>query len=442
MPDDTTTSNKLNKIRSELNFEKWTIWQPTNSRHQAEQRILQRNINLPDGSQLSAKVEVLYTSKGVLTTEDQKVYYALIKIWEESGRTTEQTTFSLREIARILNKTWGANTLRCIEQALLRLRVTSFIWENSYYDNSTKETFELLEAFNILSDLKISRRKKGRAVREEEGYFKFNELILRNLTAGYTKPMLIDVVIGFHSEIAQLLYTRIDLVLADKHHYERKTKELFEELGLEGKSYTRPGKRKQMLEKALGELQGSRLSTGIISAARIEKTKDEQDYKVVIRKSGRMTAAKKPLPPLNPPVTSPAQDLLNYFYKRFHQIENINYSPKELEQAQQLIQQCGFEEAKYVIDYSYKAAISTHYAPQTLNGIRQYIEKALATFTAFKQRKTTQTQIQSCSLCDDNGLVTLQDIEGNTLTTKCLHDAERMEEIENKQGLKRINPEK
>jgi len=427
---------KLNKIRSELNLEKWTIWQPTNSRNQAEVKILQRKVELPDGSQLSAKVEVLYTTKGVLTTEDQKVYYALIKIWEENGRSMEQTHFSLRAIARILNKTWGPNTIKCIEQALIRLRVTSFIWENSYYDNSSKETFELLEAFNILADLKIGRKKKGNSIKEEEGYFKFNDLILKNLTAGYTKPTLIEVVIGFHSEIAQLLYTRIDLILADKYHYERRSKELFEELGLHSKSYARPGKRKQMLERALAELQGNELSTGVIRSATLEKTTDGQDYKIVIRKSHKKSTTAKKITPA--PLMAQAQTLLSHFYKRFHQLENVEYTAQDIEQALSWIEHYNFDNARYIIDYSYQAALHSHYLPQTLNGLRQYTNKALAQLTTVQQQTTAHNQIQSCSLCDDNGLVTLQDSRGRIFTTKCVHDQKRMEEIESKRNLKRM----
>jgi len=41
----------------------------------------------------------------------------------------------------------------------------------------------------------------------------------------------------FQSEVAQLLYTHIDLILFDKRQYERRTKELFDELGIRGIAY-------------------------------------------------------------------------------------------------------------------------------------------------------------------------------------------------------------
>ena len=74
-------------------------------------------------------------------------------------------------------------------------------------------------------------------VNKEVGYFRFDDFILKNLLANYTKPVLLDTVLSFESEIAQILYTYLDLILYDKPTYERRTKELFEDLELNGKTY-------------------------------------------------------------------------------------------------------------------------------------------------------------------------------------------------------------
>ena len=76
----------VEKIRSELNIEKWSIWHPTNSRKKPKVRVIARQIDLPNGNQAITKVKVGFTDLGVLTTDDQKVYYALIKMWEEDER--------------------------------------------------------------------------------------------------------------------------------------------------------------------------------------------------------------------------------------------------------------------------------------------------------------------------------------------------------------------
>lgn len=280
----------LEKVRPDLNLEKWSIWQPAYS-HNKKTRILRRETTDDQGNTLTSQVTIGYVDEiGTLTTEDQKTCYALIKIWENGGRATEQTHFSLRKISKVKKKRWGGNVIDSETHSLTRLRAIPLILKNAYYNSMTKETIDVLDTFNILADLKIIKRKIDGHVTKEAGYFKFNDYILNNLLNNYTKPVLLDVVLSFKSEIAQLLYTHIDLVMARRDYYERRTKELFfDDLGLRGETeYKYPSGRKRKLEKALRELQGVRLSTGVITRATLEKTKDGKDYKIVIEKNGQI----------------------------------------------------------------------------------------------------------------------------------------------------------
>jgi hypothetical protein len=276
---------EIEVIRPELNLEKWSIWQPAKSKNQPRERLLRREVTLLNGGKILAEVEIGFTNRGMLTTEDQKTYYALIQHWEEKGRSTQQTFFSLRRLAKILKKKWGTNVIESLSSSLLRLRFTPFIWRNSFYDKSTSETREILDTFTILSDLKIVRRKKDGVRSQEVGYFSFNDFILENLLRNHTKPLFVEVLLSFKSEIAQLLYTYLDLIMANRDSYERKTKELFEDLGLEGKTYKNPSDRKRVIEKALRELRGVRLTTGILSTALLRRTQDGEDDKVVFKKT-------------------------------------------------------------------------------------------------------------------------------------------------------------
>ena len=112
------TKTSVEKIRPDLNLEKWSIWQPSKSKTKPRARIFRREIVLPDGRKVSAEVEVGFTQKGMLTTEDQKTFYALIKIWEEKGKPTEQTFYSSRGLARIL----GLQALAAVNLLLARFR--------------------------------------------------------------------------------------------------------------------------------------------------------------------------------------------------------------------------------------------------------------------------------------------------------------------------------
>ena len=62
----------LERIRPDLNIEKWSIWQPAKSKNAPTVRIFEREVNLDGGSTLTAQVEIGFTQRGTFTTEDQK----------------------------------------------------------------------------------------------------------------------------------------------------------------------------------------------------------------------------------------------------------------------------------------------------------------------------------------------------------------------------------
>jgi hypothetical protein len=214
----------------------------------------------------------------------------------------------------------------------------------------------------------------------------------------------LDTVLSFESEVAQIFYTYLDLIMADKSSYERRTKELFDDLGLTGKAYSNRSNRKQVLERALRELQGAPLTTGRIIIAELEKTKDKKDYKVVIRKGPRHA----PIQELDTPdadrgervpaerlqgkeeITTHAEELVRYFYRVFHGVEATHPVSPAVPQAITLIAQHGLEKAKYVVDFAHVAAPQTNYTPQTFGGILHYTSRAVADFDRQKIEKARQ----------------------------------------------------
>jgi hypothetical protein len=398
------------KIRPELTIEKWpAIWRPAKSQNAPEVRTFERSVTLRDGTSGTAKVEVGFTHLGNLTTEDQKTYYALIKQWESKGRSSEFTYFSTRKLARLLKKQWGTNVIESTTESLRRLRTTPFAWTNSYRDSATREEIEVLDTFTILSDLKIIRRKSDGHITREAGYFRFHDMMLKNLIANHTKPLRFDVILGFKSEIAQLLYSHVDLVLARNDHYERRSKELFDDLGLRGTSYRNASDRRRKLNRALVELRGAPLSTGILRSAGIERTKDRKDYKVVFRKTSHeplfsTDTTEKPMavmtsqsktPAEEGPLMTQAVELVSHFHRLFLRAENSYPRPREIVQAVSLIASHGFDQAKRIVTFSYRAAQETNYRPQTFGGILQYKSRALAYFElqAYEKRTAENAKI-------------------------------------------------
>jgi hypothetical protein len=219
-------------------------------------------------------------------------------------------------------------------------------------------------------------------------------------------------VLGFKSEIAQILYTYLDLIMARRNYYERKTKELFDDLGLAGEvEYRYPSGRKRQLEKALNELKGVRLTTGVITTIALERTKDGTDYKLIVQKSaraslsvgehsqdaseqdasesGRQRGAEPQSTAATNALTVQAKELVAHFFKRFHNVETSYPTSKAINQAISLITQYGIDQARHIVDFAHTVAQESNYKPQTFGGILQYTSRALADYEHAKQRSQT-----------------------------------------------------
>jgi hypothetical protein len=418
--DSTKTIQKTRpeKIRVELNVEKWpAIWRPASSNKSPSLRTLERGIALPDGTRGTAKLEVGFTHLGTITTEDQKMFYALIRHWEENGKPADRPVyFSDRVIARLLKKRgWGTNVITAITASLRRLRTTPLRWIKSYHrQESPDREMEEETLFNFLDTLKIVTRKEHGHVTNQQGYFQFDREILSNLLHQYTKPLLDEEFFRLQTEIGQLLYTHVDLILATKDErgrmrtfYERKTRDLFYDLGLlqENSSYKYPSNRKQALLRPVAELQGCRLSTGVLKSIVIEKTSDGKDYKVVFQKGrvqDEVALAQAESPPAKPepearaavvvnhyakpenPTLRQAQELISHFYKIFHSVDNHQPQTREMTHAMSLISQHGLVQAKQIVDFAHTESAKTDYFIQHFGGILSYASRAVASLERSK----------------------------------------------------------
>jgi hypothetical protein len=335
----------------------------------------------------------------------------LIRHWEENGKPADRPVyFSDRVISRLLKKKgWGSNVIAAITGSLRRLRTTPLRWIKSYHkkDNPERE-YEEETFFNFLDTLKIVTRKEHGHVTNQQGYFQFDKEILANLLNQYTKPLLDEEFFKLRTEIGQLLYTHVDLVMADKFRYERCSKELFFDLGLlkDNPSYRYASNRKQALTRPITELQGRRLSTGVLKTIAIERTKDGRDYKVVFQK-GRAAAISElqeetttedrsdnqsevvvnDYSKRTDPLVSQAKEVLAHFHKLFHGVETHYPQTRETAQALTLIGQHGLERAKHLVGFAKHAASASSYTPQTFGGILQYTSRALADFDRHHKAK-------------------------------------------------------
>src|SRR5881392_4098767 len=159
----TLRARVIEKIRSELNIEKWpSIWQPAKSKNKPALRVMEREMSAADGNRVVSRVEVGFTQLGTLTTEEQKMLYVLIKLWEDNGKPDTQVFFSSRALARLLKKKgWGSNVITAITKSLRKLRTIPIEWINSYYDQ-TKQGAVVVDRrpFTLLGELRVVERKQ------------------------------------------------------------------------------------------------------------------------------------------------------------------------------------------------------------------------------------------------------------------------------------------
>jgi hypothetical protein len=86
-----------------------------------------------------------------------------------------------------------------------------------------------------------------------------------------------------------------------------------------------------------------------------------------------------------------AHALVTAFYQRFYGLTQVTASPKELEHATALLAQHGEAKAHFLLAFAHREAPETHYQPQVLGGILQYLSRALAAYDAQAVRATQAT---------------------------------------------------
>lgn len=273
----------------ELNIAKFSsfIFTPSHARNDALARVKTWVIDIK-GKKALAKILVEPVDRQILNTFDYRTYLTLQKLWWERPRDPVEgwTAIGLRELARIMKLGWGKKQMLLLKRSLRSLRKVPITWQYSFFDKDAGRHHLFEEPINLLSRLRIYESRNIQSRKEGyEGvsYFRFNEQIEKNLLRQHTKPVLVDVVMEIRGEVALTLYAFLDVVMADKFAWQRRAARLLEEdLSVRGK-YVWPSERLRLIRRAIEELEGKPISTGLLQLAMV-KTKDGKDYKLIVRK--------------------------------------------------------------------------------------------------------------------------------------------------------------
>lgn len=274
---------KDHPLAIELNIAKFSsfIFAPSHSIALSKPRV--KNWVAENGNEkVLARIIVHSVDNTSLTTFDYKTWLALQKLWYEGKRTESGAIcLSLREVVRIMDISWGADTPGQIKNSLRRLRTVPITWQFSFFDNERKKYIQFEEPITLLEELRLWM--VDQETEESKSYFRINKYIDQNLSRNHTKPVLLEIAMGIRGELALLLYTFLDIIMADKWKWERRISELLkEDLNIQGK-YHWPADRKRLVERAIKQINTLPLSTGRI-VLDIQKTVDGMEYKLVAHK--------------------------------------------------------------------------------------------------------------------------------------------------------------
>ena len=397
-----TSLHYLSFLSVERNFEKYPLWSvvPKWGTTFTSSKIIELEPHtFPDGRVVQRRVKIIpHAELGYITVKTQEIWYALLHLWwqlSEEERKTGIIEFSRRElIVRILGKQFGKDQVKALEKAIKQLAGNLLHFEYLFYDREKDELLKEVEGFTMLTRYHFTRKDTQSDIVHDKCTVTLNPVVVSNLLAGYCKPVIPSVILSIKSDIARLLYSKLDTQFSHYRKYEISTERFFREHGLEASEYKYPSSRKRLLEKAIKELTGKPTSSGaVIERYEFLRTADKKDWKLLtysdgkaekkdnvinLKKTKQASQKQKKKSSPQPQKLSPEiEELLAFFDTTFHGGKRTSRTKPIIQTASSVINDHGLLKGKYFVRYAFAQAQKTSYEPSTFNGISQYLQEAL-----------------------------------------------------------------
>ena len=400
--------------RVEINFEKLPIWSTKPKRTTVftpSKTIKLEPEKLPDGQLIQRRIEIVPSAKyGYPTTQTQEYWYALQKLWHKSStREAGRIEFSRRQIlVDILGKAYGKKQVQALELSIEQLAGTLFRFDYVFYDKVKDEITKEVRGFSLATDYHFTSKETKSDIVHNKCTVTLHPLVVSNLRSGYFKPILLSVISQLKSDIARLLYRKLDSQFSYYNKYEISTERFFREQVLLGNDYKYPSARKRLLERAIQELINKPTSSGaVITSYEFAKTVDGKDWKIIIRatkgkqistpyagfpdeneeviKVAEESYSKRGSEVENPvshkskkgdsqPANTETLDLLHYFSSIFHDKEEDDYPKKSIDAAKKAITKYGLKTCKQLVIYAKGEARVSNFAPLYFQAITKFFK--------------------------------------------------------------------
>lgn len=273
-------------VRPELNTAKFAdfIFPPSHAKNLKKTRTKQWKGALPNGKEGDIYLRVSPPESFKAPSHNTyKVLLALYDLWQNHHLADGTCICSVRDILQRLKLSASGQNAKMIEREIDALRETIIAWDFSFKDETGEG--KQLRRMNIVSKFEYQSIVKPNKQFTSRVEFRFDNNIQRNLEINRTRPYQLGELCSIKGEIASVLYTRLDIIMANRvKPYERISKNLFADLGLDSDKYKYPSRRKYKLEAVIKQLNGKRISTGERLLLKIERTAEDNDWKLVVEK--------------------------------------------------------------------------------------------------------------------------------------------------------------
>jgi hypothetical protein len=196
-----------------------------------------------------------------------RYWYSLLQIWESRGCPRDGFFItSGAEIFRILDLNAGKATYQQLFRELTILSRARLRWDFSFVDKKDGHVYQGEKDTSFVSTFSYIDKKN----RETEDIFAQNLSIhlngdmVANMMNGIRKPVRFREYLKINSYDASRLYNMLDIFLSNKRHWERNSIGLFEDLDITGERYKTRFARREKIKEFISELDGKRISKGIL----------------------------------------------------------------------------------------------------------------------------------------------------------------------------------
>ena len=370
-----------------------------------------------------------------------------LKMTMEGYPYPDTVSFSQRELARLIGRTWSGRTSQQMFAAVMQLKST--LVHCALYDKELDEW--QTGTFNIVARTLFAG--KGNTIK----------YCIVQIDAGISKSLNRRHVAFFNLHrlntldvIGMVLYKRLFYHFSNIYRPKKMQKEElvfckdYEDICREWLGGLKPERYKaKILSNQLGRHLEALRRTRLIRRCDIEKKVDGTGFKLTFYPSTgffddyEAYYLERQQPRFRFKQTADLLDIqqplevVGYFHELMGHDHNT-FDEKEVAYASQLLKAHGIAEVRDLVAYAVEGARETNFKMQFFGAVSQYLGRWQTDRTRKQAYERTQAVIQGCPYCNEQGMMTVKNRTGAFAACPCPHDIAKITELEDARQLRRV----